>query len=815
LLKKGYEIKKQILNYEGKVIGLLASDQNDLEGFIPCYPSSLTLLSREDKNKLYNFVYMDDNSWYKTYDDTLTFLIGYYEINENDLEKISCKNKNGFCRVIDDNVVIGFLTNTNQFIPIKNPFAKNLLNDDDIENIEYGNSYEADLNTLIDTNDTERAKFIKDIELETNYYNVFRNVIRILLNDYKNINKRKELFNLCNDKNVPYFDKLKMVSEILKKITYEYVVFLSKEDGYDTNKVDQNKLKNCIKDDNEKCSKNSNLCAIINGKCGLIIPKNNLVTEKDNQQIYFNKMADELIRYNRISSFIFKPNSYLSFVKIKYKINPDEIILLEEMIKDYYNEISEAKINNYFKKNTYYLKGNTYDTANPIISQKYPNLEILNDVINPVYNKDYEISEPQNIFNRYPRQLFPKNYKEITYFGNNEVMFHLVNDLLKEYYGKKLDINELKILLHGEYLKYTNNGRDVNKKRQINSILNEEGQIDNNQLQDETMTYEELIMNSGFTPTNFDLWILLNLLEIPSIFISIKYIAETRYEDKIFLSYPAINNKISAIIIPASFKRQRGKYPSYKLILNDNLNSKIDVTTQKINNLYNDALNKKITINDYLNKIFLKDNKTKYKKRKPGKRGLDEIIQKNIEIPIMTKFKKTKPLISYKKGQKEEIDEIFNIEEKPESSTTHIYKKRQIRYIDTDTDDETKDYEMLENANLDENTNETKNDDKNINEDRDEDDFIYKKKKVRYIDSVSDDNNNATDVNNINDTNVNVINNNENNENNENYNGDDDLIIKKIKKIKIISNSDDEKPYQSTKKIIIKKNNNTTRKNKK
>ena len=43
-------------------------------------------------------------------------------------------------------------------------------------------------------------------------------------------------------------------------------------------------------------------------------------------------MADELIRYNRIKSFIFKPNTYLSFGQVKYNLRENEIIVLENML---------------------------------------------------------------------------------------------------------------------------------------------------------------------------------------------------------------------------------------------------------------------------------------------------------------------------------------------------------------------------------------------------------------------------------------------------------------------------------------------------
>jgi ASC-1-like (ASCH) protein len=71
LINKKYKINTQILNFQGKVIGLLVNNKEGLEGFVPCYPSSLTTLKNskmcdkvnEIKTCEYDFVYMNDNIW--------------------------------------------------------------------------------------------------------------------------------------------------------------------------------------------------------------------------------------------------------------------------------------------------------------------------------------------------------------------------------------------------------------------------------------------------------------------------------------------------------------------------------------------------------------------------------------------------------------------------------------------------------------------------------------------------------------------------------------------------------------------------------
>jgi hypothetical protein len=50
---KRYTVSYQVLNFQGKVIGVMARNRKGLEGFIPCYPSALTnMINKKCYNKL-------------------------------------------------------------------------------------------------------------------------------------------------------------------------------------------------------------------------------------------------------------------------------------------------------------------------------------------------------------------------------------------------------------------------------------------------------------------------------------------------------------------------------------------------------------------------------------------------------------------------------------------------------------------------------------------------------------------------------------------------------------------------------------------
>ena len=95
-----------------------------------------------------------------------------------------------------------------------------------------------------------------------------------------------------------------------------------------------------------------------------------MLSNLDNEQIYFSKIADELIRYNRIKQFMFKPAMFLSFSDLTYDLNEDEIILLQSLLtNDYFDDLIPDITNKY-------ISFNSYDTAEPNITQKYDNTYI-------------------------------------------------------------------------------------------------------------------------------------------------------------------------------------------------------------------------------------------------------------------------------------------------------------------------------------------------------------------------------------------------------------------------------------------------------
>ena len=126
-------------------------------------------------------------------------------------------------------------------------------------------------------------------------------------------------------------------------------------------------------------------------------------------------MSDELIRYNRIKSFIFQPQSYLSFGTLGYNLKDNEIIVIQSILtQEYFDGLVAATINKY-------VKYNTYDTAEPIIHQIYENELDLDNVINPEEERDCVTELSTHIASMKWRPCFPSDFNELKYENSMEI----------------------------------------------------------------------------------------------------------------------------------------------------------------------------------------------------------------------------------------------------------------------------------------------------------------------------------------------------------------------------------------------------------
>jgi hypothetical protein len=205
---------------------------------------------------------------------------------------------------------------------------------------------------------------------------VFRNTVRILLNQYENADIRESIEDLIKNNQTIYTEKLSQVNDFLKELVErkQSISFVDntsdKEDMFLS--LNEKEIASCIvfKKSSEKCNEKTPLCSYLPDlqQCQLLLPRFNLIQSNSNNEIYYYaRMADEIIRYSRIKSFLFQPQTYLSFNDVKYNLRSDEILLLESFItQDYFEKLIPLEVNPY-------VKYNNYDTVEPIDTLSFTN----------------------------------------------------------------------------------------------------------------------------------------------------------------------------------------------------------------------------------------------------------------------------------------------------------------------------------------------------------------------------------------------------------------------------------------------------------
>ena len=452
----------QIFNSNNKVIGGLVTDGNK-HIYIPTKPSTI--------NPNINSTYIDNiRRNYLDYEETRDLLRKYSKLD------IPCEPKS---KIIDDNVIVGIKTITNQMVPVK-PNISLIINDDLVEENSYSGNNELEIDeNIMKTNeaDTERKRIVKSIKLENSFYSMFRNTLKIILSDDESKIKKRELVNIINNNEKGYFEKFENASDKLKEILSGAIDFVEINleilDDYDD-------LLMCFGLDKQSCE-NTNGCSFMReNTCVLTLPKTNLFNNEDNTKLYFNKLADELIRFSKIRNYIFTKREFLSFNYVSYKINNNEIILLEDvLLNSYFNKklISKNKSKYIKSENIYELVksensidfvNKTYDISEDKMSEE-KEVEEKEVEEKEVEEKEVEIEVKENtdndncILNNVDNKI-KKDLKDIL-LKNNEIKmerfntknktcgFVLVRNILNKLKGKKIKIEQIKKDLIEEQIK--------------------------------------------------------------------------------------------------------------------------------------------------------------------------------------------------------------------------------------------------------------------------------------------------------------------------------------------------------------------------
>jgi hypothetical protein len=612
-----YEITSQVMNFNNKIIGLMVENPDRDTCFVPCYPSG--------KLPEINIVYMNDDKLWRTFEDTFIFL---KKLSKESNKKIPCLPK---IKVLEDGLIIGLLTETNQFISIEEPEEDIIYND--MPTITDGSNYIIPdiVSTTSDDVDIERIHSINRIKLESNFYNVFRNTIRILLGQFRHRKMRESIEEIIENPYLLYKNKLKQISEKLIALTSRYISF-AKYNNSVINKMTE--VTNCLTNASECDSKQ--YCMKEEGSCRLRIPKNNLINGLDNESSYFVKMADELVRYNRIKSFIFEPKAFLPLSEVKYNLRDNEIILLQSLLtQDYFDDLVPMVENKY-------VANTSYDMAQPQINPRnipYDNeIDILlNNKLKPMIMDELKCPTSGKLINGKLKALFPKNTVEITFETESNPLctFEIIVQIIMDYNKDKEDVYVTKSSLKEdliEFYKQYDEYYDV-----IADILTKQGKKFATQIFEVKQNMSDLILSPEYYATNLDIWALATKYNVPIIFLSGTSLIEN--DKDILVANSDGSDKYYFIKAPGI---NPSKIPLYKLIvIHEALLVPISSLSVQTQEKIRESEREGFTFDNFVKE----KNLIERKQRKPVKKLKKFKIAQEENEPVVKKLKKKFKLV--------------------------------------------------------------------------------------------------------------------------------------------------------------------------
>jgi sRNA-binding protein len=568
LAKKEIEITALEVHYNGKAIGVHIKYPDGDEGFIPCYPSNYQVT-----NDL-PIIFMDgkETKNRKNLEETVKFL--------RKTNRETGLPTKPMCKVEEENLIVGVITETNQLIMLDKPEELREA-DDQGENetlkICSVKPYEKASKAAISEKgvDTERVRFMNALKREKRNYTEFRNLVRVQLNKLGNIKIKNNILDEINredkDSLESYQDTIEKIVIHLKTLVNGIVEFVERGKGVN---VEEHKY-----------------------------PKKNSLTGADNEEFYYIRLADELLRFKRIQLFMLETNKYLSFSDIHYEINDDELLLLESMIN---NQFFQG-LNAAYKRNTY-VHFNTYDTAMPIKTVPYSEkigVQTLCKIKARSALTEWEqkiVGDEGFSINEFNTASKEQRNTVCTY---ELIMSILENEKNRNEASKVHDLEDITYQAIKEILIEKYNGYDENKV--LNRLYQEGKEQWVRAIRGGKMTLEQYIRSDQYAFTLLDLWMLADYFDIPILFFG--QFKMNMNGTKSFATKHYKKGKAKHYYLIRLYKPVQNTYPRYGLVVDPRKSIYININkyTSLLNRfllLFMDKFGKKtpppLTIGEYI-----------------------------------------------------------------------------------------------------------------------------------------------------------------------------------------------------------------------
>jgi hypothetical protein len=512
ILKKAkFTINRLVMNYDSRVIGLEVEKQYSDGPHLGIVMTAASPLDPHFTDIGMELAMMDDPTIWRPYEDTLQFLAF---VSKETKAQIPCLPR---MNVIDDGFLIGVMTETNQFMEIQPYIPKTEIPSGPNQVVkEYNttnpNAVDAEVQTG-SNEDAARVKYVRRIQLETEMYALFRNSMRIMINQIKNLHGKKRLEDIVthDDGTRTHQHKLREIMRICREIGGASIHFTQMSDAVlDAFKPKSAEFMQCISAEN-RIDYGPNTCMrAVNAdakECTIFFPHNNLINGLDNRTFYYGKLADELLRYTRIQRFILSSaSSFYSLTPIPYELHPTEIILLQSQLEPYFDHLTSLGS---------FARYNAFATANPELNPgEVPSSNYVGDM-----QSESPDAAPAAVC--HPAALepltgaathyFPKTMQLLAFDNANaegECTFEAFISIMKEERANYHDITvrELKDILVGKYI-------ELSRTHKVQLMNYYKHLTANRRIL--AANVQDFIMNSFHYMTHLDLWLLAQHFRIP------------------------------------------------------------------------------------------------------------------------------------------------------------------------------------------------------------------------------------------------------------------------------------------------------------
>ena len=309
VIKQGHKVLKQLVHRNGTVLGLVVEGFHG-RGVLPTAPSALDSSVPVDAMEFKTPVWRGFHETYK-------FL--------SDIAKSSSLPCTPKVKVLERGLIVGLITETDQFVPIAEPEQNVTIND--MHEIDGYNYINVDNLETQDIDDDEKVYL--NIKIETLYYKCFR---RLLNNELMKNSMDQDTLNiesLITNSRYSVKERIESLQSILTRLFGSKVVFAN------FSKASINAL--YAKVGTTSRNETSLPCGVDEGD-GVVylFPKQNLLNNKDNSLLYFERYAHELVRNPFMRSH--QRCLYYANTETSYSIHDNETVLTKD---DFLNMISD------------------------------------------------------------------------------------------------------------------------------------------------------------------------------------------------------------------------------------------------------------------------------------------------------------------------------------------------------------------------------------------------------------------------------------------------------------------------------------------